>query len=473
MDTHNRHFRYQWYSQFDWLEYSPSANKAFCFACRVFGRTGQQHEAFVSTGFHNWKTALKKFRVHQCTSAHKTAVLTWRTAERTRNNPETNVVTLVNHQTKNEVDENRRYLKDIIETLIFLGRQGISLRGHRENSESLNKGNFLELLAFRAKDNELIHQFLIKKEKGITYTSHDIQQQLLEIIGKNMIDVIEMSFAVFEEMQKESGSKIYTLKSLSDTRWACRAEALKIILKQLNELVMTLQKIADEDLSSGAQAQSLLNSICTFDFIFNLVVLNEIFNTTKILSKYLQYVDVSVCAARCKVNAVEKSLKDLRTDAEFQKFWKEAEEIATKLDLDAPQLPQQRRVPLRLGGGEMQPTYRSVEHYYQLTSYYPILDTIIGQLQERFSENDMGIVQNVEKVLLADTKGVSQDILEDVARFYELDQDNLKAELRGFANLVKEIEKEEGSVTVPEQGDTKRYKTLCKRQAIFAEDKGL
>ena len=190
MDTHNRHFRYQWYSQFDWLEYSPSANKAFCFACRVFGRTGQQHEAFVSTGFHNWKTALEKFRVHQCTSAHKTAVLTWRTAERTRNNPETNVVTLVNHQTKNEVDENRRYLKDIIETLIFLGRQGISLRGHRENSESLNKGNFLELLAFRAKDNELIHQFLIKKEKGITYTSHDIQQQLLEIIGKNMIDVI-------------------------------------------------------------------------------------------------------------------------------------------------------------------------------------------------------------------------------------------------------------------------------------------
>ena len=392
----------------------------------MFGRTSKQHEAFVSTGFQKWKSALEKFRAHQSSAAHKTAVLTWKTAQRTRNNPETNVVTLVNYQKKKEVDENRQYLKNIVETLIFLGRQGISLRGHCENNESLNKGNFLKLLAFRAKDNQLINQFLINKEKGVTYTSHGIQEELLDIIGENMTDSIiaeiksagafalildesldisrheqaavvlryvnpefaikerfvgffravqtdgeslyqlvqgvlskfKLSIdhivaqcydgaanmrgiykgvaarikkdnskaiyihcnghilnlvlvdaaktvtaarntfgtvaelhnfmeasakrhAVFEEMQKESGSKMYTLKGLSDTRWACRAEALKIIVKRLDELVMALQKIADEDPSCGAQAQSLLNSICTFDFIFNLVVLNEVFSITK------------------------------------------------------------------------------------------------------------------------------------------------------------------------------------------------
>ena len=168
----------------------------------------------------------------------------------------------------------------------------------------------------------------------------------------NFIEASAKRHAVFEEMQKESGSKVYTLKGLSDTRWARRAEALKIIVKRLDDVVMTLQKIA-EDISSGAQAQSLLNSICTFDFIFNLIILNEIFNITKILSKYLQYVDVCICAARCKVNAVEKSLKDLRTDSEFQKFWREAEELSKKLDLEAPQLPRSRRIPLKLGGGEI------------------------------------------------------------------------------------------------------------------------
>jgi len=144
-----------------------------------------------------------------------------------------------------------------------------------------------------------------------------------------------------------------------------------------------------------------------------------------------------VLHACCKVSAVEKTLKDMRTDAEFQTFWERAEEISNQLEFEAPHLPQQRRVPLRLGRGETQPTYRNVEHYHQVTNFYPILDTVIGQIQERFSENVIGVIQNIEKVLLADSEGVSQVILKDVANYYDIDQGNLKVELRVFANLVK------------------------------------
>lgn len=193
----------------------------------------------------------------------------------------------------------------------------------------------------------------------------------------NFMEASAKRHAVFQEMQKESGCKSLTLKSLSDTRWACRAEALKVIKKRLEEVIASLQKIADEDPSCGAQAQSLLNSIRTFDFVFNLVILDEVFNTTKILSKYLQYIDLSICAAHSKVNAVQKSLREMRTDAEFQKHWQEALELSNKLELEAPHLPRQRRVPSRLGGGEAQPVYRNVEHFYQVTSFYPLLDVII------------------------------------------------------------------------------------------------
>ena len=110
----------------------------------------------------------------------------------------------------------------------------------------------------------------------------------------------------------------------------------------------------------------------------------------------------------------------------------------------------------------MQPAYTNVEHYYQLTSYYPLLDTIIGQLQERFSENDMEILRNVEKVLLADTTGVSEDVLKDVSRFYELDHDNLKAEVRVFANLAEEIEKKD-EISSSLGQDDKIYKSLSIR----------
>ena len=74
----------------------------------------------------------------------------------------------------------------------------------------------------------------------------------------------------------------------------------------------------------------MLNSIRTFDFAFNLVILDEVFNNTKILSKYLQYIDLSICTARSKVNAVQKSLREMRTDAEFQKHWQEALEYSDR-----------------------------------------------------------------------------------------------------------------------------------------------
>ena len=99
-DSHGRHFCAQWYTLFKWLEYSPSINKAFCFPCRVFGNTGHHQEAFISNGFQNWKSALEKFRAHQSSIAHKSAILTWEAGQQAQRNPERNVVNLINEQQK-------------------------------------------------------------------------------------------------------------------------------------------------------------------------------------------------------------------------------------------------------------------------------------------------------------------------------------------------------------------------------------
>ena len=145
------------------------------------------NEAFISNGFQNWKSALEKFHAHQCSVAHKSVVLAWETGKQTQPNPERNVMSLINQQQKKGVDKNRVYLISIVKTLVILGRQGISLRGHRENEES-NRGNFLELLMFQAKNNPSINQHFANKEKGVTYTSPGIQNKLLNIIGENIRD---------------------------------------------------------------------------------------------------------------------------------------------------------------------------------------------------------------------------------------------------------------------------------------------
>ena len=149
----------------------------------------------------------------------------------------------------------------------------------------------------------------------------------------------------------------------------CRAESLK---SQLKEIAETLQDIADKDPSSGAQADGLLKAISNFDFVFNLYVMEAVFGTTNILSKYLQSVSISLSLALEKVKAVLLSLKDTA-----------ALDTCTKLGFDDHCMPRQRKVLTRVGGGDASPSYRNARHYYQISYFYSLLDVLHQQIAFR------------------------------------------------------------------------------------------
>lgn len=43
---------------------------------------------------------------------------------------------------KEQVAKNRTYIGMLIDIILFLGKQGIAHRGHRENADSLNQGTY-------------------------------------------------------------------------------------------------------------------------------------------------------------------------------------------------------------------------------------------------------------------------------------------------------------------------------------------
>ena len=185
-----------------------------------------------------------------------------------------------------------------------------------------------------------------------------------------------------------------------------------------------------------------MKAIGTFNFVFNLLILDEVFGITKLLSTYLQTIDISISSAHNHIVAVLASIKEMRSEEQFEKYWSAANDICENLGLEGPELPRRRKVPARLGGGSAQPSYEDVHHYYMVASFYPLLDVITGRFEERFSENDLEIIQSLEKLLLADS--LTSDTLanlETVAVFYGLDFDDLKAEVRVFTNHIKEKEK--------------------------------
>lgn len=82
------------------------------------------------------------------------------------------------------VRKNRHYIISIIEVLMICARQDISLRGHRESVESNNRGNFLEILSLLARHDPVVEQYLHNNPRNATYTSPDIQNTLLKVVGK-------------------------------------------------------------------------------------------------------------------------------------------------------------------------------------------------------------------------------------------------------------------------------------------------
>jgi hypothetical protein len=70
---------------------------------------------------------------------------------------------------------------------LYLAKQGLAFRSHNEKQESSNKGIFLELCELFCKfDNN----FRIKYHTYLSYTSHDIQNEILNIISNSTIKVI-------------------------------------------------------------------------------------------------------------------------------------------------------------------------------------------------------------------------------------------------------------------------------------------
>ena len=88
------------------------------------------------------------------------------------------------------IAQNRLKLRSIVETIIFCGRQGISLRGHQDDHTCVdadplaNHGNFLALLQFRIQaGDKVLSEYLQTAASNAVYTSKTIQNEIIAICG--------------------------------------------------------------------------------------------------------------------------------------------------------------------------------------------------------------------------------------------------------------------------------------------------
>lgn len=176
-----RSFKNGWFTSYNWLTYCQTKNAAYCFTCRkakhmgMFTFSRKADEAFLSTGFKNWKNATMRFKTHEKSNSHRVAAMRYMAFLKSPG-----IHTLISNDTKREQSYRMQMLIKEVNSLRCLARQGLAFRGH-ENSE----GNFYQIINLQIinYNDESLKKWLTSQK----YMSPEILNELIELMAQDVL----------------------------------------------------------------------------------------------------------------------------------------------------------------------------------------------------------------------------------------------------------------------------------------------
>ncbi|XP_029151657.1 uncharacterized protein [Arachis hypogaea] len=183
-----RRFNPNWFDDYgNWLEYSISKDAVFCLCCYLMKPETEGGDAFVTTGFSNWKKK-ERLQIHVGIhdSAHNQA---WRKCEALMR-PKQHITAAIEKQSEQAKKNYQIHLTATIDCIRFLLRQGLAFRGNDETDDSVNQGNFLELLNFLAQHNEEIGRAFKNARGNLKLIAPSIQKDIVRAAARETTKVI-------------------------------------------------------------------------------------------------------------------------------------------------------------------------------------------------------------------------------------------------------------------------------------------
>jgi len=193
---HRRAFQAKWLKLYPWArysDYSPLRRGVFCVACVLFGqdeatRARQTLRTFVSEPLNKFKKGLEYLNEHGSKTYHKENVARLNGFLETRRNVGAAVCNQLDIQRREEIQKNRTYLRPIVKSVIFCGKQNLPLRGHRDDGQVLetdDDGVFRALLRFRIDSGDaVLAEGLEQASRNATYTSKTTQNEIIACAGE-------------------------------------------------------------------------------------------------------------------------------------------------------------------------------------------------------------------------------------------------------------------------------------------------
>ena len=191
-------------------------------------RTSGRAQVLVSRPLVNWKDALADLSAHSSLDYHLNSEAKFEAFIRSMAEPKTRVDLFLTAATQDLVARNRAILTSIMKCVELCGRQGLPLRGHRDDSTStdLSQGNFRAVINFRVDFGDtFLRDHLSECSSRQTYISKTSQNKILLIMGESIRNQIIAEV-------KDSGFYSISIDEVTDVaNW----EQLGIILRYVKE----------------------------------------------------------------------------------------------------------------------------------------------------------------------------------------------------------------------------------------------
>ncbi len=261
-----RQFQPAWKQQHPWLHYSRHLDGVFCHACVFFAPEkagGQALGQFVTKPLKSWASKSQKVDAHAKVDYHMTAMAQMHEFLVRFQNPSEAINVVFNKEAQKRMEDNQKVVEALLKVIILCGRQGLALRGHRddhidwsedqEDHDAQNRGNFIELVRFRAETDGVLHAHLQYAPRNARYTSKTIQNQLIDVVGKRIrSDILsEVKAAKFFSIIADEVTDVGNKEQLSlSLRYVHREQVQEVFIDYVEVERITGKELADTILRS-------------------------------------------------------------------------------------------------------------------------------------------------------------------------------------------------------------------------------
>lgn len=184
-------------------------------------KSSSKVDRLVTSTYNWWTSAVTKVCQHKASKGHKDSALRVTSFQQVMDGHD-DVRSQLAEVRRTHIEQSRQKLQSIVSTVLFCGMQNIPLRGHRDDSKCLDKGNagnFQALLNFRVEGgDDVLKQHFDTASRNATYRSKTVQNEIIHCCDnellKQIIDDMKQSihFSVLaDETQDASNMEQLTM----------------------------------------------------------------------------------------------------------------------------------------------------------------------------------------------------------------------------------------------------------------------